>query len=299
MVSFRGVIVPMVTPFDQHFDPDLDRLEELVEWLVAGGVDGLMACASTGEGLALQPAERAAVIDRTIAAAAGRVPVHVGCSAYSTAQVIAHINDATERGAVAAMITHPYYALPDPAELLAHYRAVSAAVDLPVMVYNNPATTGIDATPEQLAEIVALPHLDAIKESSGDCTRVRRINTLTGGNIPVLCGTDNQALEQFVGGASGWVAGVANALPADCVALHRAVERNDLPAATEIYDRIYLYLTEAELTGKYVQVNKLGLELQGLHVGPPRPPLQPVTGEGRERVIAALHRAGRAAAPSA
>ena len=230
-----------------------------------------MACASTGEGLALQPAERAAVIDRTIAAAAGRVPVHVGCSAYSTAQVIAHINDATERGAAAAMITHPYYALPDPAELLTHYRAVSSAVDLPVITTTRRppgSTPRPSSSPNRRA---SPPRCD----QGGSGVAGPAHQHAHGRQHPVLCGTDNQALEQFVGGAR-WVAGVAKRV-SRLRGAASAVERNDLPAATEIYDRIYLYLTEAELTGKYVQVNKLGLELQDSTSVLPAPPLQPVT----------------------
>ncbi len=290
-MSIRGVIVPLVSPFDDQFAVALDKLETLVGTLVAHGVDGLIACASTGEALSLSEAERAAIIDLVLATNAGQVPVYVGCSSYSTDQVIGLIDDAATRGATGAMITHPYYALPDPIELLAHYTAVSARIEVPVIVYNNPATTGIDASPEQLAEIVALPHMDAIKESSGDCTRVIRINRLTGNTVPVLCGTDNQAMEQLTAGAVGWVAGVANVLPRECLALHRATQANDLKLAKAITDCIYAYLSEAELTAKYVQVNKLGLQLTGLEVGPPRPPLLPVTGEGRDRVIAALEQA--------
>lgn len=290
-MSIRGVIVPLVSPFDDQFAVALDKLETLVGTLVAHGVDGLIVCASTGEALALSEAERAAIIDLVLATNAGQVPVYVGCSSYSTDQVIGLIDDAATRGATGAMITHPYYALPDPIELLAHYTAVSARIEVPVIVYNNPATTGIDASPEQLAEIVALPHMDAIKESSGDCTRVTRINRLTGNTVPVLCGTDHQAMEQLAAGAVGWVAGVANVMPRECLALHRATQANDLKLAKAITDCIYAYLSEAELTGKYVQVNKLGLQLTGLEVGPPRPPLLPVTGEGRDRVIAALEQA--------
>lgn len=295
-MSFRGVIVPLVTPFDDQYSVVLETLETLVDRLIDHGVHGLIACASTGEALSLSEDERASVIDTVLATTAGRVPVYIGCSSYSTEQVISRIDDAATRGATGAMITHPYYALPDPVELLAHYTAVSARVEIPVIVYNNPATTGIDASVEQLAEIVQLPHMDAIKESSGDCTRVTRINRLTGGTVPVLCGTDNQAMEQMAAGAVGWVAGVANVLPRECVALHRAIEAHDLKRAQEITACLYGYLTEAELTGKYVQVNKLGLELMGIPAGPPRPPLLPVTGEGRDRVIAALDQARGAAA---
>ena len=293
MSEMRGIVVPLVTPFATDSSIDVDRLVGHVDRVIEAGVHGVIVAASTGEGLSLLDGERDLLIRTTVEVAAGRVSVLVGCSSNATNDVVAKIDRAAELGAVGAMITHPYYALPDERELLTHYETVSGRVALPVMVYNNPATTGIDMQPEAFAEVLSMPNLVAAKESSGDCTRIPRLRRLVAPEVPLLCGTDNQALEQFVGGADGWVAGVANVIPAQCVALFNLVAAGDLVGAQSLYRRIYRYLTAAELTGKYVQVNRAGLEVLGFPVGPPRQPLLAVDEELMAEVALAVEEANR------
>ena len=288
MIDIAGIFVPLVTPFTDDDHLDLPRWRRHIESLIRGGVHGVIAGASTGEGLSLSPGEFEEIVTSAVNTAAGRIPVFAGCTSYSTRQVINKINGAEAMGASGAMITHPYYALPDEAELRAHYRAVSEAVRIPVIVYNNPATTGVDASPELLAEITEYAHLEAIKESSGDCTRIPRIRQLTGDRVPILCGSDHQALEHMSAGAAGWVAGVGNIIPEQCVALYQMMKECQLLRARKLYDLMYPLLAESELSGKYVQVNKLGLELRGDPAGMPRRPLLPLDASGRERVKKAL-----------
>lgn len=293
MADLTGILVPLVTPFSSNDSLDLGVLEQMIERLINAGVDGIIVAGSTGEGLALSTTERAKLIASAVDTTSNRVEVIVGCSAYSTADVIMNIKVAHSLGAHGAMITHPYYALPDERELLNHYSEVTSNIDLPLIVYNNPATTGIDAKPELISEIATLKNVAAIKESSGDCTRVSRIRSLTNNRLPVLCGTDNQALEQLSAGAQGWVAGVANVIPDQCVRLAQLINKGDLHEAQSLYERIFAYLHLAESTGKYVQVNRYGLQKVGIPVGKPRLPLLEVSDTLAKQIDSALARANK------
>jgi 4-hydroxy-tetrahydrodipicolinate synthase len=289
MVGLHGILVPLITPFDANGDLDIDALHVHVDALIRAGVHGVIPAGSTGEAMSLDADEYRRVIAETFTAAGGRVPVIAGCSANATRAVLRNIEYAQRLGAKGIMLVHPYYSLPSEDELYQHYAAISEAVHVPVIIYNNPFTTGVDATPELLGRLSRLPYLDYVKDSSSDCTRVIRVLRAAEGRMEVLCGTDNQALEQLAAGATGWVAGVANVIPEQCVDLYRlVVERSRLDDARRLYRRIYAYLEEAELTGKFVQVNKAGVELVGRRAGSPRAPLLPLGPEALERVRRAV-----------
>ena len=289
MTEFSGVIVPIITPFADGGEIDFAALRENIDALIAGGVHGILPAGSTGEAMCLRPDEYHDLLETTIDHVAGRVPVVAGCSANATRDVIANCTLASELGADGYMVTHPYYSRPDDHELLEHYRALSAALDRPLIVYNNPYTTGVDASAELLDEIGKLPYIRHVKESSGDATRVERLILLSGGRVRVLCGTDNLALESFTAGACGWVAGAANALPRECVQLFDlAVEQHNYDEALILYRALFPLLDLAESTGKFVQVNKAAVEFVGRTAGRPRLPLQPLDEAQLEKTRSAL-----------
>lgn len=289
MGEFHGVIVPMITPFDAAGEVDIPALHDQVDALIAGGVHGLIPAGSTGEAMSLRSDEYRTVVAETISHARRRVPVIAGCSANATRDVIANCRQAERLGADGLMTVHPFYSLPDEKELFNHYTAVADAIGLPLMIYNNPFTSGVDASPELLIALSKAPHIDYVKESSGDASRIPRILLGAEGRLAVLCGTDNQALENFVAGATGWVAGIANAIPEQCVALYElAVERSRYPEARQLYDQIHGFATLAESTGKFVAVNKAAVELVGRRAGLPRGPLGPLPDELVARLGPAL-----------
>jgi 4-hydroxy-tetrahydrodipicolinate synthase len=282
----------MITPLNDDDTLNLEALRDHIDFLIAGGVHGLIPAGSTGEAMSLLPDEWRAVIQTTVEQTRGRVPVIAGCSANATKQVIANCRQARQLGADGALLVHPYYSLPDPRELDQHYRAVSASVDFPIIIYNNPFTTGVDSKPDLLAGLAGLPHLEYVKESSGDIARVLQILRLSKGRFGVLVGSDNQALEAFLAGATGWVAGAANALPSQCADIYRlSVEEGRFAEALAVYKQIYEYLTLSELTGKFVQVNKAAVNMQGRRAGPPRPPLLPLDDALHAEVATALEQA--------
>lgn len=292
MTTFAGVFVPIITPFTDDDAVDVPALHAHIDYLIENGVHGLIPAGSTGEAQSLAPEEYRLVVRETIDHAAGRIPVFAGCSANATRQVIANCNYAEEHGASGFMITHPFYSLPDATELYHHYATVAANVGAPIMIYNNPFTTGVDSSPELLARLAELDHIDYVKESSGDSARIVSILEASHDRVIVFSGTDNQALEHMCVGARGWVAGAANAIPRECVELYSlAVEQGKTEDALRLYRRLYDYLTVCEATGKFVQVAKLGVELVGGRAGSPRSPLLPMDEALTQRTEAALKRA--------
>jgi 4-hydroxy-tetrahydrodipicolinate synthase len=283
MSSFPGITPAVVVPFAADDSINVDALKTNVAHLLDGGIHGLVVNGTMGEAGSLSGEERRLVLDTVLAAAGGRVPVSTGVSAGSTVAACALAEQARAGGAHGVMCLPPLLYRGTPAELAAHYAAVADAAQLPVMAYNNPEASGIDMTPDVIAEIAAaVPGIVAVKECSGDA---RRIAALVGStDLEILVGGDDWALEGFAAGASGWVSGVANVVPAECVELMDLVEQGRLPEAREIYQRL-LPLGRLDMTPWLVQYFKGAMDAVGLTGGPCRPPRGPLTAE-RQVILA-------------
>ena len=258
---------------------DLATLETFVEYLITdGGVHGLVPLGSTGEYYALDEKEKNDVTRVVLETVAGRVPVFIGTNSGSTREVVSLSQAAQSAGAQGVLLAPPYYSLPTPTELLDHFTTVSRSIDLPIMLYNYPARTGVDLTPDLVEELAAWENIAYIKESTGDSTRVSEIIRRCGDKIDVFCGSDAIALESFLLGAVGWVAGVANIIPREHVELyHLAAARKDMAAARDLAYRMLPLLACLEGSGKYTQFVKRGCALTGHPIGDPRKPLLPAT----------------------
>jgi 4-hydroxy-tetrahydrodipicolinate synthase len=281
----KGVIAALVTPMTAAEEVDLDRLGDIVAYLIAEGVQGLAPLGSTGEYYALSPGERTAVLKTTLEAAAQRVPVIVGVNAGSTREVVEYAREAEALGADGVLLAAPYYSLPTPDELFEHFRMVNDAIGIPIMLYNYPGRTGVDMTPALIERLAVLENLRYIKESTGDITRIDEILRRVGGKMGVFCGCDTLALESLRLGAVGWVGGVANVLPKEHVQLFElACREQDRPAAERLQQQLLPILSMMEGEGKYTQFVKAGCALVGHPVGPPRRPLLPATAEEIRRL---------------
>jgi len=285
----QGVHVPIVTPMDAHQNLDLDRLSRFADHLISQGVHALIPLGSTGEYYALDHRERTEVLQTVLNAADGRVPVLAGTNAASTRDVIAYSCQAEEMGAAGLLLAAPYYSLPTPRELFEHFRCVNESVNIPIMLYNYPGRTGVDMTPDLVERLADLSHVEYIKESTGDITRVHTIMRRCGDRIKLFCGADTVALESLLLGAVGWVGGIANVLPRSHVTLYDlAVRQTDLTAARTHYFKMLPALSYIENSGIYTQLVKTGCDLQGHPAGPPRAPLLPVAVETKRRLEALL-----------
>ena len=277
MSTFPGIIPAVVVPFGEDGSIDVEALRANVTHLLDGGVHGLVVNGTMGEAGSLSTEERGLVIDTVVEHVAGRVPVTVGVSAGSTAASVAYAEQARAAGAHGVMCLPPILYRGTTEEIVAHLAAVAEAAQLPVMAYNNPEASGIDLTPSVIAEIAdAVPGVVAVKECSGDA---RRIAALLGSTrLEVLVGGDDWALEGYAAGATGWVSGVANVVPRECVELQELVEAGRLPEARELYQRL-LPLSRLDMTPWLVQYFKGAMEAVGLRGGPSRAPRGPLDAE--------------------
>src|SRR3954447_322050 len=285
-MRFPGVIPAVTTPFDAAGRVDLDALRDNARSLLDAGMTGLVGNGTMGEAGSLSADERRAVIEALVDAAAGRVTVTAGVSAQTADAAAAYARAAAEAGAGALMLLPPLLYGGDERELLAFYADVAQATDLPIMAYNNPvASGGTDLLPGFLLRLAReVDAVVAVKECSGDA---RRIAALCGSGVEVLVGGDDWPLEGFAAGATGWISGVANVAPEQCVALQRHVIDGELDAARAINARI-LPLARLDMTPKLVQYFKGAQDAVGRVGGPCRPPRLALTAEERAILDTAL-----------
>ena len=288
--ELKGIFPAVVTPMTAEQEVDYEALSGFVRYLIeVGGVHGVIPLGSTGEYYALNAEERKLVVQTTLDAVSGRVPVLAGTNAGSTREVVRYSQQAQEQGADGLLLAAPYYSLPTTEGLWEHFRVINSEIDVPIMLYNYPGRTGVDMTPDLIVRLAELDNVRYVKESTGDISRVSEIIRRCGDRITVFCGCDTAALESFVMGAAGWVGGVINVLPKDHVELFDlAVTNGDVPAARELYYRLLPILAMMEQSGKYTQLVKAGCELTGHPVGPPRLPLVPPSADEVARLAEIL-----------
>jgi dihydrodipicolinate synthase/N-acetylneuraminate lyase len=292
-VRFPGIIPAVTTPFDETGAIDRAALESNLQALLDAGVHGFVATGTMGEAGSLTDGERRLVVETTIAAAAGRAPVIVGVSSGTPAASIGFATTAAEAGADAIMMLPPLGYRADPRETVAFYAAVAAAVPLPIMAYNNPEASGVDMPAALIAKIAAeVDQVVAVKECSGDARRIAALLGET--DLEVLVGGDDWALEGFCAGATGWVTGVADCAPAECVELYEACRAGELERARVVYQRL-LPLGRLDMTPKLVQYFKGAQDALGFIGGPVRAPRLPLD-DGERAVLDAAVAALRAPA---
>lgn len=282
MPEIHGIIAYPITPFTADTSGiDKDRLAALVDRLVSSGVHAIAPLGSTGELAYLDDSEFDAVVDTTMAAVNGRVPVVVGVSDLTTANTIRRARYAEQAGADAVMILPvSYWKLTD-REIAQHYRSIGESIGIPIMAYNNPATSGVDMSPELLVTMFDnIDNVTMVKESTGDLTRMRRIAELSGGELPFYNGSNPLVLDALKVGASGWCTAAPNLRPQPCIDLYNAVRADDLEKAQLLYDDLKPLL-QFIVAGGLPTTVKAGLDLLGFPVGDPRAPLLALDGQGR------------------
>lgn len=273
--KLQGVFAVLVTPFTEDDKIDEKTLRKHLRFLIdQGKVHGIMPTGSTGEFTALSDDERMQIADIVIDEVKGAVPVVAGTAAVATKDMIRFSQYAEKAGADAIMVVPSYYCHPNPREIYGHYKALSQNINIPIVLYNNPGTSGVDMQPDLIAKLAQLDNVSYIKESSGDMTRVAAIQRLCGDKLTVFCGCDTLALEMFLMGVAGWVAPPANIIPRQCAELFElAYTKKDVEKAKKLYFKLLPLFTLFESTGQYIQLTKAGLDILGRPYGKPRLPL--------------------------
>lgn len=272
--QFQGIYTPVVTPFHADGSVHWDALADVVEYLVAHGVHGLISGGSTGENYAQTVAERLEIARFTHERLNGRLPFVVGTGAMLTSDSIALASGAREMGADAILLASPPYAVPTDQENALNALAIDKAADLPIMLYNYPHRTGTMMGEEFLDRVGRSRNFCGIKESSGDINRVHML-ARDYPHIQLGCGMDDQALEFFAWGAPFWVCGGSNFLPAEHVALYEAcVLQGDFAKGRRIMSAMMPLMRVLEQGGKFIQTIKHGVTMNGIDTGPMRAPLR-------------------------
>jgi 4-hydroxy-tetrahydrodipicolinate synthase len=283
----HGIIAYPITPFGES-GINTERLAGLVDTMVNAGVHAIAPLGSTGESAYLTFDEWKTVVDTTIAAVAGRVPVVVGASDLTTAGTVGRSEYAQQAGATAVMVIPVSYWALNEREIVQHYTAVSDAIAIPIMAYNNPATSGIDMSPTLLNHMFeTIANVNMVKESTGDIQRMLDLKELSSGALPFYNGSNPLVLKALIAGASGWCTAAPCLRPAPAIALYEAVVAGDTDRAQEIYDEFLPLLSFIVSKGLPTAV-KSGLEIIGEPAGVPRLPLLPLDPEGRTQLESIL-----------
>jgi len=291
--TLAGIIAYTVTPFtDDGEQINLEALFSLIDELIDSGADAIAALGSAGECAYLDDDEWKLVASETIKYVNGRVPVVVGISELTTKKAVSRAVFANEIGADAIMVSpFSYYRLSED-EIYDHYAAISAAISIPIMIYNNPATCGVDMSPEFMISMVnGIDNATMIKESTGDIQRMRKLQRLSKGAVPFFNGCNYIALDAINAGATGWCT-VAPCLIGDLPKqLLDTVKNGETEKAKVLFEQ-QLPLLEFIVNGGLASTVKAGLEMKGLNAGTARRPLKPLTNEKikvLEGILKAIH----------
>ncbi len=288
--TWKGVFPALTTKFRQDLSLDIKAMEKHFAWQVDSGVDGLIVCGSLGENSVLAVDEKVEVLRIALRVAGRKLPVLMTIAEGSTSEAIALAQRAAKEGAMGLMVLPGMRYVSDRRETLAHYRSIARSSALPIMVYNNPVSYGVDVTPEMFAELADEKTIVAIKESSDDVRRVTDIINRVGDRYAIFCGVDDLAMEAMLMGAVGWVAGLVDAFPAETVAIYRLLQEGRIEEARGIY-RWFAPMLHLDVSRKLVQNIKLVEALVGVGTETVRPPRMPLVGEERETITAIVKKA--------
>jgi 4-hydroxy-tetrahydrodipicolinate synthase len=271
-MNWKGVMPAITTGFTQDLAVDHAFMAEHCSWLLDNGCSGVVALGSLGEGATLAYDEKLAILRTCVKALRGRGPVVSSISALTTSEAVALAKAAADLGCDGLMVLPPYVYQGDWREMKTHVAAVFDATPLSCMLYNNPIAYGTDFLPEQIQELAdEHENLEAVKESSTDARRVSAIRALIDRRLEISVGVDDAVLEAIGVGGTGWVAGLANALPRESVELFNSGINGDSDKAFELY-RWFLPLLRMDTVPNFVQLIKLVQAEVGLGTARVRPP---------------------------
>lgn len=271
--QLSGVLTALATPFASNGDIDHPTLRRLVDRSIDGGVDGVVACGSTGEFAAMSGTERRSLVETVVDQAAGRVPVVAQTGAVSTAEAVALSQHAEAAGASVLMVVTPYYEPLTLGETLTYLRTVADSVSVPIMLYNLPGATGVNLAPDVVGALAAeIDNIRYIKDTSADMAQAGRLIHKYGDVVSTFVGWDSLLLAALTEGAAGVMAGTANVFPSRLVSIHRALRAGDLDRARTEWSQLYP-LMDAIMSAPFIPAVKAALDAVGFPVGGPRRPV--------------------------
>lgn len=302
MKKWTGVFPAVTTKLTEDGNLDLQATKESIDRLVRSGVSGIIVLPMLGENASMTITEREAVIRGAVDVVAGRVPVLSGLAEITLDNAKANAKLYESFGAQGLMVFPSLGYKTDVRETVEWYKGIASASSLPIMIYNNPIAYGVDCTVEVLEQLVDTPEIVCIKEETGDIRRVTDMYVAFGDRFSIFCGVDDLIVESSALGVTGWVSGMTNVWPVECVELFNLCAENRYPEARNLY-RILTPSFHLDTHVKLVQYIKLA---ENLVYGAPewtRAPRLPLVGEERDFVVSTVkgaiealkHRAKKAA----
>ena len=281
----------MTTKFHEDGSLDLPLFRKNLRAQIDAGVHGIIIGGSLGEASTLTRADKLNLLRTALDECDAAVPVVVNIAERSTSEAVAVAQEAQQNGAHGLMVLPPMQYKSTERETVDWFKDIAKSTDLPILVYNNPVDYKIEVTPHMFEELLALPNIQAVKESTRDITNVTRLIMRFGNErLRILCGVDTIAMEALVMGADGWVAGLACAFPKETVLIYNLVKAGRIEQARAVH-RWFLPLLELDLSPQLVQNIKMAETIMGLGSEYVRRPRQPLSGAERQRVIQVIESA--------
>lgn len=295
-ITPRGSMAALPTPY-RFGKVDTEALEGLCDRLIVDGTSALVPCGTTGEAPLLTPEEHRLVVARTVAAAAGRVPIIAGAGSNNTQTAVELARSAEKAGAAALLCVTPFYLKPSQAGLVAHFKAIHDAVDIPLILYDVPSRTACALSDVTVRRLADLPRVVGLKDATGNIPRVPRLRRRLGSRFLLLSGDDATQAAFRLAGGDGCISVTANVVPALCACLHRACDAHDSAEIARL-ERILAPLhaalfLEANPIPLKRALHHLGLMGDGLRL--PLTPLGPLDDQKLRHVLGAVAGAERAA----
>ncbi|MBJ8105401.1 MULTISPECIES: 4-hydroxy-tetrahydrodipicolinate synthase [Bacillus cereus group] len=285
MQNIKGAFPVLITPMDEFQEIDWKGVKQNVNYFIEKKVAGIIINGSTGEFVSLSKEERFNMVETVLKEVDGRIPVIVGTAAETTKETIEYTKHAEAHGADCALIINSYYCKPKEEEIYFHFKEISNAVNIPIMLYNNPFTSGVDMSTELMLRIgKECENVTHIKESSGDIRKARDLVRQGEGAFQVFCGSEDLVMESYLVGATGWVSVAGNIVPGLVTKMYEHFQNGELEKAWEINDAILPLCEFLEGSGKYVQIVKRSMELHGQVGGPSRYPRLGLTEEEDQKL---------------
>ena len=289
-VTWKGVFPAITTQFKQDQSLDLAATAKHLEAMIQAGIHGVVFLGTVGENTALEYEEKLTILREMKGVVRGRIPMLTGVAEYTTALACRFARDAEKISLDGLMVLPAMVYKSDERETITHFRAVAKATGMPVMVYNNPVSYGVDIVPEAFARLADEPNLVAIKESSEDVRRITDLRNIVGNRYTLFGGVDDLVLESIMLGAEGWISGLVNAFPDENRALWDLAIAGKWEQARELY-RWYTPLLHLDTKVKLVQYIKLAMQETGLGSEMVRAPRLPIEGAEREQILGIIRKA--------
>ncbi|MEO6231087.1 MAG: dihydrodipicolinate synthase family protein [Ferruginibacter sp.] len=288
--KWEGVYPAMLTPFTKDDNIDFEMFKLNLNAQLAAGIDGVVMGGSLGEASTLLNEEKIELLQYCKKVMSRPVPAIVNIAEQSTKVAIEAAKDAAANYADGLMLLPPMRYKADGRETVEYFRAIAAATDLPIMIYNNPYDYKIEVTLDMFEELSKIPAIQAVKESTRDVSNVTRMKNRFGDRFKILCGVDTLALEELALGADGWVGGLVDAFPAETVTIYQLMKKGKYREALAIY-RWFLPVLELDIHPKLVQYIKLAATQTGISSPYVRAPRLMLEGEEKVTVLATIDNA--------